>query len=249
MKLQCTECGCEIEAEEERWLNEGTTQKRAICQNCHEALWDNGKIISCESCCEWYDLECIRAETIFGNTFAECPHCHRDIVDGYTKEEHLEEYGGKKMTCTMIYTLMHTWDNADGTGGTVLAASEKPELLREQMHDALAEVRMQQEAERGSTDFWKDEWCEETDTAVSLGFEDGGNANLWRWEIQHVPFTQICPVVIPEIAGGALQNVYSTRNVYVEMLDHDDRASQKEWVLWHGRSRIRGHVGTRPNQR
>lgn len=76
----------------ERTLNSGTGHKRIVCDACFDMLWCMRYIIACANCGEWYDNSEISSFSLGDDTFAPCPNCHHDIVEGDTQEERLENF-------------------------------------------------------------------------------------------------------------------------------------------------------------
>lgn len=60
-----------------------------ICYNCLDYECNNARIISCEWCGEYFSSGILKSEA---NSFTPCPHCGRDVVDGTTREEYIEEW-------------------------------------------------------------------------------------------------------------------------------------------------------------
>lgn len=86
----CKNCGREIPLDcLEHTVNEGTPDEYVLCESCHDSMWEDNKIVLCESCGCWFDADKIHDK---GEDFAPCPKCGCDIVDGLTKEEWEEEH-------------------------------------------------------------------------------------------------------------------------------------------------------------
>lgn len=89
----CAVCGYVI-GENDDWhiVNEGTDREYIECDSCHDAEWERNKIVLCEGCGGWFTADVLHSEEIApGHTFCPCPSCGKDVVEGMTKEEILEE--------------------------------------------------------------------------------------------------------------------------------------------------------------
>lgn len=89
----CAVCGHVI-GENDDWhiVNEGTDREYIECDSCHDAEWERNKIVLCEGCGGWFTADVLHSEEIApGHTFCPCPSCGKDVVEGMTKEEILEE--------------------------------------------------------------------------------------------------------------------------------------------------------------
>lgn len=135
--LKCTECGkpftlddCELP--EPRTINDGTKHERIVCDSCFDLMWDNGDIVNCVNCGNWFEPSAIsfHTEKIGNDIFAECPNCGHDMIDGRTREEFLEEAEpSPSYAVTMLYN--------DGDNSTYLfpTAEKRNEFIDQQMKD------------------------------------------------------------------------------------------------------------------
>lgn len=95
---KCSECGCEFDPNEQetlsaRTINDGTPSRRFVCDSCFDSLWEDGKIVCCAHCGNWFEDELlfhIKSEEIGGDTFMPCPSCGHDLIEGDTREERLQ---------------------------------------------------------------------------------------------------------------------------------------------------------------
>lgn len=89
----CKTCGQEIADEISYEVNHGLLSAYFECERCHADSWEHDRIIRCEACGEWYEHNVLRSESLSDEvSFAPCPHCGNDIVEGMTREEMKEEY-------------------------------------------------------------------------------------------------------------------------------------------------------------
>lgn len=73
-------------------INVGTEREAVICDTCADSMANNGEIIMCEACGEYWSVDMLHDEELDEeNTFTPCPACHCDIVEGMTREEMMEE--------------------------------------------------------------------------------------------------------------------------------------------------------------
>lgn len=86
---KCAECGADmVSGGFERTINEGTPEERIICEQCFDDMWDKNRITMCNNCGRWFDVGQIHSiGEIGGDTFAPCPFCGHDIVDGDSVED------------------------------------------------------------------------------------------------------------------------------------------------------------------
>lgn len=86
----CKKCGCVIPVDEEHDINANTDRAYHVCEACFESMWDADEIIKCDGCGEWYEYDMIQnVGQIGGDSFAPCPACGRDVVDGMSIAERL----------------------------------------------------------------------------------------------------------------------------------------------------------------
>lgn len=63
-----------------------------VCTSCLETLETSGKVIRCEACGELWNADALHDEKLDDeHTFTPCPACGKDVVDGLTREEMLED--------------------------------------------------------------------------------------------------------------------------------------------------------------
>lgn len=84
----CGVCGREIFWDEiYTTVNEGLQNEYVACECYHDSEWDGGSIVMCEGCGRWFSSSSIPDEEVHGESFAPCPICGKDIVEGLTAEE------------------------------------------------------------------------------------------------------------------------------------------------------------------
>lgn len=133
--FKCAECGnpftlddCELP--EPRTINDGTEHERIVCDSCFESMWDNGDIVNCISCGGWFEPSVAPsyAEEIGDDIFTQCPNCGKDMIDGRTREEFLEDVERyPSYAVTMLYN--------DGDNSTYLfpTAEKRSEFIDQQL--------------------------------------------------------------------------------------------------------------------
>lgn len=85
----CSHCGKVIGRYEiPCTVNAGTPHEFTVCDLCHDSLWDRCEITDCAFCGNYFTPDVLHEEE---NSFTECPFCHHDIVEGYTREEFEED--------------------------------------------------------------------------------------------------------------------------------------------------------------
>lgn len=95
--MTCKTCGCEIFDEDSAFVvNAGLPTEYVQCELCHDSDCDNGRVTMCESCGEYFSTDVLKDEEFFGQSFTECPACHKDIVEGMTREEFQQEYAPER---------------------------------------------------------------------------------------------------------------------------------------------------------
>lgn len=88
----CAKCGRPIDPDEEHQINEGTGFHYDVCETCFDSMWERNEIIMCENCSNWYEAKMLRDIGTIGNdTFAPCPLCGHDVVDGMSIMERIQE--------------------------------------------------------------------------------------------------------------------------------------------------------------
>lgn len=131
MKI-CKNCGRKIlEDELEYTVNDDTPDEYVLCESCHDSMWEDNKIVMCEGCGCWFDVNKIHDE---GEDFAPCPRCGRDIVDGLTKEEWEDEYHNRYSVVVKM---------GQNSRGYVISAKDP----REMMNKLVGHVRLMSGAE------------------------------------------------------------------------------------------------------
>ena len=95
MKIKiCAVCGRVINEDEDAvyTINEGTDREYIECEQCHDQEWEVNAITNCEGCGRWFSTDILQSEEVApGHTFCPCPVCGKDVVDGLTKEEFMED--------------------------------------------------------------------------------------------------------------------------------------------------------------
>lgn len=90
----CAKCGRIMNNSEDLIyiVNEGTDKQYVECETCHDDEWERNNIILCDGCGRWFTTDMLHSEEVKpGHTFCPCPVCGKDIVEGETREEFLEE--------------------------------------------------------------------------------------------------------------------------------------------------------------
>ena len=123
--FKCTECGkpftlddCELP--EPRTINDDTKNERIVCDTCFDNMWDNDDLTHCDNCGIWFENKLIHEEIIDDHCFAPCPKCDRDIIDGMTREEILDEEN-PSFAATFAYD--------DGDNATYLFPTEEKRIV------------------------------------------------------------------------------------------------------------------------
>lgn len=94
MNKICKTCGAVITSEDDAFVvNAGLPSEFVQCWLCHVSDTDNGKIIQCTSCGEYFSQDMLHDEVVAGQSFCACPSCGDDVVEGMSREEYEEEYG------------------------------------------------------------------------------------------------------------------------------------------------------------
>ncbi len=90
---KCKICGCMFDEKDEGIIvNEGLESEFRICGTCLESECNAGRIMSCEDCGRYFTADALHDEEIEGNSFTACPHCGKDVVEGLTREQFVEEH-------------------------------------------------------------------------------------------------------------------------------------------------------------
>lgn len=123
--FKCTECGkpftlddCELPGL--RTINDGTKHERIVCDTCFDNMWDDDYLLHCDNCGIWFENKFIHGENVGGYSFAPCPKCDRDIIDGMTREELLDEEN-PSFAATFAYD--------DGDNATYLFPTEEKRIV------------------------------------------------------------------------------------------------------------------------
>lgn len=96
------------------------------CDSCHynvtcfDNMWDNDDLTHCDNCGIWFENKLIHEEIIGDHCFAPCPKCDRDIIDGMTREELLDEEN-PSFAATFAYD--------DGDNATYLFPTEEKRIV------------------------------------------------------------------------------------------------------------------------
>ena len=129
---KCTECGktftlddCELP--EPRTINDYTKHERIVCDTCFDNMWDNDYLIHCDNCGIWFENKFIHGETVGDYSFAPCPGCGRDIIDGMTREECLEESRLTEAEENPSFAATFAYD--DGDNATYLFPTEEKRIM------------------------------------------------------------------------------------------------------------------------
>lgn len=85
----CRCCGKEIETGDECYINPNMDEEFVLCWDCKNDMMDDNEIDLCVGCgCYVSSILVFRDDDLqpYGD-FDECPICHQDILEGYTKIE------------------------------------------------------------------------------------------------------------------------------------------------------------------
>lgn len=105
MKI-CKNCGCKInEADGDMafTVNPGLPNEYVECESCHDSSWEAGRIVNCEACGEWFSPDSLHDEEVAGESFCACPSCGKDMIEGMTKEEFVEEHFVPKYAAVVFF--------------------------------------------------------------------------------------------------------------------------------------------------
>lgn len=93
MEKICKCCGKIIKDDDDCFVvNFGTPEEFVQCWTCHISDMDNGRVLQCEACGEYFSADVLHDEEIGDDSFCACPSCGRDIVEGMTREEFADEH-------------------------------------------------------------------------------------------------------------------------------------------------------------
>lgn len=91
--MTCKTCGREIpDGDSVFVVNAGLPAEYVQCELCHDDDCDNGRIITCEACGEYFSADVLKDEEVCGQSFTACPACGKDVVEGMTRTEFEDEY-------------------------------------------------------------------------------------------------------------------------------------------------------------
>ncbi len=123
--MTCKTCGCEIPDEDSVFVvNAGLPTEYVQCEPCHDDDCDNGRIIMCEACGEYFSADVLKDEEICGQSFTACPDCGKDVVEGMTRDEFLEEYA------PLRFSIVVRFCNGDQRGYIVRARYRKDAMKK-----------------------------------------------------------------------------------------------------------------------
>lgn len=121
----CAKCGRIMNDSEDLIyiVNEGTDKQYVECETCHDDEWERNNIILCDGCGRWFTTDMLHSEEVKpGHTFCPCPVCGKDIVEGETREEFLEEI---EDTYIPRYSVVVIYGNGTTRGFIVNADGRK----------------------------------------------------------------------------------------------------------------------------
>lgn len=121
----CAKCGRIMNDSEDLIyiVNEGTDKQYVECEICHDDEWERNNIILCDGCGRWFTTDMLHSEEVTpGHTFCPCPVCGKDIVEGETREEFLEEI---EDTYIPRYSVVVIYGNGTTRGFIVNADGRK----------------------------------------------------------------------------------------------------------------------------
>lgn len=120
----CKICGRPISEYDMQFVvNPGLPTEYVECELCHDASCDSGRVVRCKACGNYYSADAIRSEDIHGHNFAPCPHCGKDVVDGLTRDEFLDDLYIPKYAVIVQF--------ANGTSrGYAIAADNADDLMK-----------------------------------------------------------------------------------------------------------------------
>ena len=121
----CAKCGRIMNNSEDLIyiVNEGTDKQYVECETCHDDEWERNNIILFDGCGRWFTTDMLHSEEVKpGHTFCPCPVCGKDIVEGETREEFLEEI---EDTYIPRYSVVVIYGNGTTRGFIVNADGRK----------------------------------------------------------------------------------------------------------------------------
>lgn len=106
MKI-CKTCGKIIKDDEDYTLvNFGMPKEFIQCWVCHTSDLDNGRVLQCEACGEYFSADVLHDEEVCGQSFCGCPNCDCDIVEGIPKAEFEDKYFTPKYAAVVSFGNM-----------------------------------------------------------------------------------------------------------------------------------------------
>lgn len=87
-------------------VNPGLPTEYVECECCHDLSCNNGRVIMCEACGNYYSADVLKDEDINGHSFTACPSCGKDVVDGLTRAEFENEYFIPKYAAVVVFGSM-----------------------------------------------------------------------------------------------------------------------------------------------
>lgn len=108
MKI-CKTCGRAIDEDSGELayvVNPDLPTEYVECETCHDSSCNNGRVIMCEACGNYYSSDVLKDENVCGHSFTACPSCGRDVVDGLTRVEFEDEYFVPKYAAVVSFGSM-----------------------------------------------------------------------------------------------------------------------------------------------
>lgn len=134
MEKVCKCCGKIIKDDEDYTLvNSGMPEEFVQCWACHTSDMDNGKVLQCESCGEYFSADVLHDEEIGGDSFCECPNCGCDIVEGtaradFEDEHYLVRYAVTVRSVNSVRGYVVSVRPGEGTAAVIKKLAEKVDL-------------------------------------------------------------------------------------------------------------------------
>lgn len=126
MKIKvCAVCGRVMNEDEDTVyaINEGTDREYIECEQCHDQEWEVNAITNCEGCGRWFSTDILQSEEVApGHTFCPCPVCGKDVVDGLTKEEFMEDVYIPKFSVVVRF--------CNQSRGYIVSANSRQETMK-----------------------------------------------------------------------------------------------------------------------